>query len=266
MNGRLGEDLPGGNSGHQRGESSRRCVSPRQPATDLPAYDARPALENAPVPGIKALRGGRIAFPRRSMDPSPSSAPSPDSPPATTDAVLIERCLRGEPSAWEDVIERYGRLVFSIARSYGLNEADASDVTQVTFQILLQSLGRLRPDSRLGYWLGSVARRHTWRVLRRARREMPEDADTLTARAEALGHPSPSAAERWELAEWLDHGLAQVDARCRRLLARLYLDPTEPAYEEVAKELGLPIGSIGPTRARCLEKVRAALTAVPPKP
>jgi RNA polymerase sigma factor (sigma-70 family) len=197
------------------------------------------------------------------MLPASLSAPEPVSTLTPDDAALLARCREGDPAAWDEVVARYGPLVFSIARSYRLNEADAADVVQITFRILLQSLDRLAPDSRLGYWLGTVARRHTWRHVQRQRRETPEEETTLVARAEALGHPAPSAAESWELSEWLHHGLAQIDARCRALLTRLYLDPAEPAYEEIARELGLPLGSIGPTRARCLGKVRAALAATP---
>ena len=193
----------------------------------------------------------------------PLPVPNPVSPPTPDDAALLARCRAGEAGAWDEIVSRYGRLVFSIARSYRLNEADAADVVQITFRILLQSLDRLAPDSRLGYWLGSVARRHTWRYLQQTRRESPEDEASLIARADALGHPGPRDAERWELAEWINHGLAQIDARCRALLTRLYLDPTEPSYEDVAREFELPVGSIGPTRARCLGKVRAALGAAP---
>jgi len=194
---------------------------------------------------------------------APPSAPDPVSPLAPDDAALLARCRAGDSAAWDEVVARYGRLVYSIARSYRLNEADAADVVQVTFRVLLQSLDRLAPDSRLGYWLGTVARRHTWRQVQRVRRETPEEETTLVARAEALGHPAPGHAEKWELAEWVHHGLAQIDARCRALLTRLYLDPAEPSYEEIARELALPLGSIGPTRARCLGKVRAALATSP---
>ncbi|BET66371.1 hypothetical protein ASA1KI_12890 [Opitutales bacterium ASA1] len=156
-------------------------------------------------------------------------------------------------------MRRYGRLVYSVARSCGLSESDAADITQVTFRLFHESLDRLRPDSRIGQWLATVARRHSWRVYGRNLRETPHDAEALAHRAEALGLGNHDPVGSWELLEWLHHGLGLIDARCRDLLTSLYLQPAVESYHEVAIRIGIPVGSIGPTRARCLQKLRGLL-------
>ena len=124
----------------------------------------------------------------------------------------------------------------------------------------MQSLGRLRADTRLAPWLSTVARRHTWRVLERRRRERLAtrgDDDVAAGLAhDDVGDHAASSAD----AEWLRSGLQRLSPRCRALLEALYLRG-EIAYVDIAEELGMPIGSIGPTRARCLAKLRDLLDA-----
>lgn len=175
-----------------------------------------------------------------------------------TDAQLLVQCRRGEAAAWKELVGRYGNLVYSVCRSTGLSEVDASEVTQQTFCILQDSLDRLKPDSRLGPWLATVARRHSWRVLARQNRESPEAPDELTERAEALSEEGSGTAS-WERLEWLHHGLSLLDERCRKLLTALYLGSDPASYEGVAQQLNIAMGSIGPTRARCLKKLRGFL-------
>lgn len=181
-------------------------------------------------------------------------APSPP-----TDDELITRCRRGEAAAWEQLLQAYERLVFSIPLSYGLTPDEAADIAQLTFTALIQSLDSLAPGSRLAAWLGTVARRYTWRTIQQQRRQAPEAADALEA-ASALADPGRAMPlERWELVEWLHTGLGRLGERCRALLIALYFVGDQPGYAEVAARLGLPVGSIGPTRARCLEQLRQAL-------
>jgi RNA polymerase sigma factor (sigma-70 family) len=178
--------------------------------------------------------------------------------PQQTDAELIDSCRGGHASAWKELVARYGNLVFSVCRSTGLSEADASDITQQTFCILHDSLDRLKADTRLGAWLATVARRHSWRVRARQQREAPEAPDELTRRAEATSDEAGEPAA-WEQLEWLHHGLSRMDERCRDLLTELYLRPEPASYEEVARMFSIAVGSIGPTRARCLDKLRGLL-------
>lgn len=173
------------------------------------------------------------------------------------DSDLIRACRAGDAQAWERLLDKYERLVYSISLNYGLTTEDAADVTQITFTILLQNLGTLPDDVRLAPWLATVARRHTWRLLARNRRESVSPDEDLAGN-EALGGTVDNR-DRWELAEWLNHGLNLLDERCRRLLLALYFDAEEPSYAHVADRLKMPVGSIGPTRARCLEQMKRYL-------
>jgi RNA polymerase sigma factor (sigma-70 family) len=177
-----------------------------------------------------------------------------------TDRDLIRACRSGDARAWERLLDKYERLVFSISFNYGLTTDDAADVTQITFTILLQSLNTLPDEIRLSSWLATVARRHTWRLLARNRREAVNPDEDLAGN-EALGGIVDNR-ERWEQAEWLSQGLSLLDEHCRQLLLALYFDAEQPSYAHVADQLKMPIGSIGPTRARCLEQMRRYLHTV----
>ena len=147
--------------------------------------------------------------------------------------------------------------MFSVPRRYGLSADDAADITQLTFTIFVQSINRLPEDSTLGGWLTTVARRHTWRLLERNRRRG-------IGRHAALDEGTPASGdaellENWELSQWLDQGLSKIGGACRDLLFALYLDPGQPSYAEVAARLGMAVGSVGPTRIRCLERLRRVL-------
>lgn len=178
-----------------------------------------------------------------------------------SDAELIAQCRAGSEAGWHEVHRRYHRLVRSIASSYGLRGPDVDDIEQLTFMILQSSLERLRPDSRLAPWLSTVARRHTWRVLERRRREaVQDDLEAAATRTRVTADVDAGVLRAAEDAA-LRAALVQLPAKYRLLLEVLYLRGEEPSYAEVSAELGIPIGSIGPTRARCLQKLREILEA-----
>ena len=179
-----------------------------------------------------------------------------------TDRDLIRACRSGDARAWERLLDKYERLVFSISLNYGLTTDDAADVTQITFTILLQNLNTLPDEIRLSAWLVTVARRHTWRLLARNRREAVNPDEDLAGN-ETLGGIVDNR-ERWELAEWLNYGLSLLDKRCRQLLLALYFDTEQPSYAHVADQLKMPLGSIGPSRARCLERMKRNLQTMEP--
>jgi RNA polymerase sigma factor (sigma-70 family) len=181
---------------------------------------------------------------------------------AEEDRGLIQRCRHGSTGAWQQVLNRYERLVFSIPLRYGLSRDDAADVVQITFTALVQNMDKLAEDSRLGAWLSTVARRNTWRKLERNRREMPSEhleGTFLAENAVALGKSDADSIEHWELSDWLDTGLSQLGESCRKLLTALYFQPELASYAEVAEHLGMPLGSVGPTRARCLKRLKRVL-------
>ena len=174
-----------------------------------------------------------------------------------TDRDLILACKKGQARAWDRLVAKYERLVFSIPRSYGLSREDAADVSQLTFTILIQSLDSLTEESNVKAWLATVARRHTWRMMERGRREGTDKEEDLADTPWLHGNEKPS--ERWETIDWLDGGLSKMSEPCQKLLKALYLDEDEPSYAEISERLNMPVGSIGPTRARCLQRLRTVL-------
>jgi RNA polymerase sigma factor (sigma-70 family) len=173
------------------------------------------------------------------------------------DQSLLQACRRGDARAWQQILDRYERLVYSIPLNFGLRHSDADDVAQTTFTALLQSLDSIQDEERLGAWLATVARRQTWKLVERRRRESLDDHTTLDRLS-----TDDDARAKVERLEWLHQGLSMMDDRCRALLGSLYFDDTEPAYADVAATFGIPVGSIGPTRARCLQKLRTHLEAL----
>jgi RNA polymerase sigma factor (sigma-70 family) len=179
-----------------------------------------------------------------------------------SDRDLILRCRKGSAGAWHQLLNKYERLVYSIPLRYGLSRDDAADVAQITFTILIQNMDSLAEDSRLGPWLVTVARRHTWRLMERNRRESASERFEVAHVAESavlLGNNNADSIEQWELSQWLDAALSKVGERCRELLLALYFQPERSSYAEVAADLGIPVGSIGPSRARCLKSLRQVL-------
>lgn len=176
-----------------------------------------------------------------------------------SDRDLLLGCRGGDSRSWRLLLDRYERLVFSIPLGYGLSREDAADISQLTFTIFMNSMETLREDSRLGAWLATVARRHTWRAMGKKNREMTrKDRDVAEHAADLIGERE-DAFEAWEVTDVLDQGLAKISVPCRELLTYLYLDNSQPSYAEVSERLDIPVGSIGPTRARCLKKLKGAM-------
>lgn len=180
---------------------------------------------------------------------------------------LVQSAARGDPAAWNALVERYVDLVWSIARSHSLTECDAADVTQTTWLRLAEQLTRLHEPGRVGAWLATTARRESLRVIRDVRRTLPSGAIPELAVAVHGQFPESRSAEEPLLASERDAELwrafRQLTPACQRLLRTLMADPA-PSYAEVSVSMEMPIGSIGPTRARCLDRLRANLLAVGP--
>jgi RNA polymerase sigma factor (sigma-70 family) len=182
---------------------------------------------------------------------------------------LIERCLKGDDTAWSELIKRYQGLIYSVPRRRGLGPDDAADVFQRVCILLYQALGTIRNPERLGGWLLTTASRETTRVARRQRREAPAESYTIDNEKQDV-HVSrepidlqPLAdeiREELERAQLLRSALVELSERCRVLLEAFLADEALD-YKDIARRLGIPIGSIGPTRARCFAKLKALLVA-----
>ncbi len=166
---------------------------------------------------------------------------------------LVQACLDGDESAWKELVDRYGRLVYSIPRRYGLSPADADDVFQNVFTIVLRSLHSLRNQTCLSAWLITITHRETRRLAKSA----PVNAE-LDDTVPDDSHPASDQVQRWELQQAVRSALEEMNPACKELLSALLLDDA-PSYEELAARLGMAVGSIGPTRARCFKKLEAIL-------
>ena len=158
------------------------------------------------------------------------------------DSRLVDGCLAGDARAWEALVRRHERLVYAVARSYRLLESDLGDVFQEVFAALVTTQRIARATA-----------------LRRRREGALAAAPTEITRLAAEDPPVGADLERLEEQAMIRLALAGLPPRCRRLLEALYYEDPAPAYAELGGRLGLPIGSIGPTRARCLERLREAL-------
>jgi len=171
-----------------------------------------------------------------------------------SDPKLIEACLRGEQGAWDALVDQYGRLVYSIARRYGMAETDADDVFQNVFIILLRRLESLRDQTRLSAWIITTTHRECWRVGKRS----GNTAD-IDERIADVGQPSEDRAALWEQQHVVRLGLERLSGSCQELLQALFMEESEASYEVIAERLGIKVGSIGPTRARCFRKLEKIL-------
>lgn len=168
---------------------------------------------------------------------------------------LVRAAAGGDQAAWDAIVDRFQGLVWATARSHRLSPADAADVAQTTWLRLVENLGRIREPERVGAWLATTARRESLRLIRLRGRELPsDDADAF----ESADEEGPELALlRDERDTLLWRAFAKLSDRCQALL-RLLVAPEEPSYEEIGAALDMPIGAIGPTRIRCLEKLRVA--------
>ena len=177
----------------------------------------------------------------------------------TPDADLVRRCLAGDRTAWAALLERYADLVYGLLWRAGLDEASRADAFQEVSVLLWKNLRRVKDAERLLPWIATTTRRVAWRD--RRRRRAREARQTAVARPEASEGGAEEALEALEAQQAVRESLAAMEERCRRLLRALYFESGTGNYDDVAKHLGIPRGSIGPTRRRCLERLRAELSA-----
>lgn len=187
---------------------------------------------------------------------------TPPSPDPDEDARLVQRCRDGDAGAWRVLVQRYQRLVYAIVTRGGLDEHAAADVFQTVFQRLVQHLPRLQQPERLQAWIVTTAKREMLLARRTGLRTVSMTADDDETEFD-LADDSPRAEQ--VLADLQEHhrlrsALDRLDGRCRELLLMLFRDEDDKvAYDEIGRRLGMPVGSIGPTRSRCLGKLRQML-------
>ncbi len=174
-------------------------------------------------------------------------------------ASLVLAAQKGDQASWATLVDRFGRLVYGVCRGYQLVPSDAADVSQTVWLRLAENLHRLEHPERVGAWLVTTTRRECVALLRARSRFEPLDVEYEATPSTAPG-PAEVTLRRETIAE-VAAAFATIGERCQDLLRRLVCNP-EQTYQELTATLGIPIGSIGPTRMRCLSKLRNALTAV----
>jgi RNA polymerase sigma factor (sigma-70 family) len=168
---------------------------------------------------------------------------------------VVSAAGRGDQSAWSNLVAHFRGRIMRVARSHGLNAYQADDVAQETWLRLDRGLGSLRDPQALGAWLDTTARRESLRTLRDHRNETLTDQEIGT---EVALPDDPHGELMQERREAMAEALQSLPERHQALMTSLLADPA-PSYAEVASELGIPIGSIGPIRGRCVERLRVEL-------
>jgi RNA polymerase sigma factor (sigma-70 family) len=168
---------------------------------------------------------------------------------------LVTRAANGDQSAWNEIIERYEPLVWSICTRYRLRNADIEDVGQTVWLLLVEQLGKLREPAALPGWLATTTQRECLRALTAARKSQDAaskfDDASLVVDASVIEQEILTA----ERNAALRVALRELPPHCQQLLAMLISDPPR-SYAEISDALQIPIGSIGPLRGRCLERLR----------
>ena len=168
--------------------------------------------------------------------------------------VLVRAAADGDDDAWERLVDRFAGLIWAIARSHGLSTADAADVSQSTWLRFAEHARRIRQPERVGGWLATTARNESIRVLRRGHRDIPVEAFQEGSVCDEASDLATHLLEE-ERDKSLVLAFKALPSRCKTLLRVLTAVPP-PSYAEASEVLEMPIGSIGPTRARCLEHLR----------
>ena len=177
-----------------------------------------------------------------------------------SDKDLLLACRRGDEAAWETLVKRYERLIYTIPRRAGLDPDRSTEVFQEVFTTLVEKLNDIEQPERLQAWLVTTARRKTLRLISREGRPRAFVDEEGEGEAEINELPDEALLPdevlvRLEEQHRVRSALAALDERCRKLLKLLFYTAEPPPYSEIATTLGTTEGSIGPTRARCLEKL-----------
>jgi RNA polymerase sigma factor (sigma-70 family) len=171
---------------------------------------------------------------------------------------LLLRAAAGEREAWDALVDRFDQMVWSVARSFRLDDAAASDVAQTVWLRLIENADRIQDPERLPGWLATTCRREALRVIKRSERSVPSDFEY------DIEDPSPSLESMMiedEETREVVQAFGELGEECQQLLRLLTVEPAL-SYEEIAEATGRPVGSLGPTRGRCVERLKAAISRI----
>lgn len=180
-----------------------------------------------------------------------------------SDAELVKACRRGEEAAWNELVDRFQRLIFTVPRRAGLSEEQAADVLQEVFLTLFEKLDEIEQPEKIRSWLVTTAKFKTWSVVRGQKGfYSPETEEEMEREMAGLPAAAPLADElliELEQQHLIRTALKELEERCQKILSLIYLQDAAASYAEVAEAIGVGETSISPLRARCLKKLRKIL-------
>ena len=180
------------------------------------------------------------------------------------DRELIVACLDGDSTAWETLITRYQRLIYSIPMKARLSPDDAADIFQSVCLKLYEKLSTLRDHERVSSWLITTTTREVWRVAARNRRDATtasgdEEGTDVINQIPSTGPLADEQRQALEQQQIVRQSVEALPERCRKLVTMLFYEKDELSYADIARRMNMPVPSVGPTRARCLEKLKKLL-------
>lgn len=196
----------------------------------------------------------RTGAPVAGMKPRSAGAPSA----LWDDSALVEACLRGDERAWEAILEKYKKLIYSVPMRYRFSPEDAADIFQAVCVDLFTQLEQVRNADALRGWLVRVAANKCYHW-KRKREQARQDPLEESSGGEPGLHAMPAWTGELEREQIVREALAQLSPRCQTLIRKLFFGDPPPSYESLARDLGLATGSIGFIRGRCLKKLARAL-------
>ncbi len=180
-----------------------------------------------------------------------------------SDAELVKACRGGDEAAWNELVERYQRLIFTIPRRAGLSEEQSADIFQEVFLTLFEKLNDIEQPEKIRSWIVTTAKFKTLSAVRGEKKFwVPDTEEEMEAEMANLPDNSPLADDRLievEQQHLIRLALKELETRCRKILSMIYLRDSAASYAEVAREIGVPDTSISPLRARCLKKLAKIL-------
>ncbi len=238
---------------------ARRRLRIASPAEQQLYHSLKPASKGQHVTRqISALRLPEDDRAEQSALAGPPVVLAPERAGAAADpAQLVPRAAAGDRRSWDALVDQYSRLIWAVTRDFRLAESDAADVVQSTWLRLLEHITHIEHPDRIASWLATTARHECLRHLAASKRMVLVDDDRFDAR---VAH-QPELDERLladERAKAVRDAVSRLPRRSQQLLKLLMADPPV-SYVEISDQLGVPIGSIGPTRGRCLERLRVML-------
>lgn len=180
------------------------------------------------------------------------------------DAALVRRCAKGEQAAWDELVDRYQRLIYAVPRRAGLSEEQAADVFQEVFLTLFEKIGDIEQPDRIRSWIVTTAKFKTWAVVRGSKGlYSPVTDEEMEAELANIRDQTPLADDvliELEEQHLIRTAMLELEERCRKILSMLYLGAIAASYSEVAAAIGVGETSISPLRSRCLKKLEKILS------